>query len=188
MQGSLSDFLKPSIVSVQQVNDRLAKVTLEPLERGFGHTLGNALRRILLSSLQGCAVTEVQIDGVLHEYSTLDGVQEDVIDILLNLKGLSLKMHARDEATLTLNKKGEGPVTAADINLDHDVEIINPEHVICNLTKNGEINMTLKVETGRGYQPSSLRKGAEEDQAIGRLHLDASFSPVTRVALSLIHI
>jgi DNA-directed RNA polymerase subunit alpha len=182
MQGSLSDFLKPSIVSVQQVNDRLAKVTLEPLERGFGHTLGNALRRILLSSLQGCAVTEVQIDGVLHEYSTLDGVQEDVIDILLNLKGLSLKMHARDEATLTLNKKGEGPVTAADINLDHDVEIINPEHVICNLTKNGEINMTLKVETGRGYQPSSLRKGAEEDQAIGRLHLDASFSPVTRVA------
>lgn len=182
MQGSLSDFLKPSIVSVQQVNDRLAKVTLEPLERGFGHTLGNALRRILLSSLQGCAVSEVQIDGVLHEYSTLDGVQEDVIDILLNLKGLSLKMHSRDEATLTLNKKGEGPVTAADINLDHDVEIINPEHVICNLTKNGEINMTLKVETGRGYQPSSLRKGADEDQAIGRLHLDASFSPVTRVA------
>ncbi|WP_455202622.1 DNA-directed RNA polymerase subunit alpha [Kaarinaea lacus] len=182
MQGSLSDFLKPSIVSVQQVNDRLAKVTLEPLERGFGHTLGNALRRILLSSLQGCAVTEVQIDGVLHEYSTLDGVQEDVIDILLNLKGLSLKMHSRDEATLTLNKKGEGPVTASDINLDHDVEIINPEHVICNLTKNGEINMTLKVETGRGYQPSSLRKGADEDQAIGRLHLDASFSPVTRVA------
>ena len=182
MQGSLSDFLKPSIVSVQQVSDRLAKVTLEPLERGFGHTLGNALRRILLSSLQGCAVTEVQIDGVLHEYSTLDGVQEDVIDILLNLKGLSLKMHSRDEATLTLNKKGEGPVTAADINLDHDVEIINPDHIICNLTKNGEINMTLKVETGRGYQPSSLRKGADEDQAIGRLHLDASFSPVTRVA------
>ncbi|KPJ96081.1 MAG: DNA-directed RNA polymerase subunit alpha [Gammaproteobacteria bacterium SG8_15] len=182
MQGSLSDFLKPSIVSVQQVSDRLAKVTLEPLERGFGHTLGNALRRILLSSLQGCAVTEVQIDGVLHEYSTMDGVQEDVIDILLNLKGLALKMHARDEATLTLNKKGEGPVTAADINLDHDVEIINPEHIICNLTKNGEINMTLKVATGRGYQPASIRRGAEEDQAIGRLHLDASFSPVTRVA------
>jgi len=182
MQGSLSDFLKPSIVSVQQVNDRLAKVTLEPLERGFGHTLGNALRRILLSSLQGCAVTEIQIDGVLHEYSTMDGVQEDVIDILLNLKGLALKMHARDEATLTLNKKGEGPVTAADINLDHDVEIINPDHVICNLTKNGEINMTLKVATGRGYQPASIRRGADEDQAIGRLHLDASFSPVTRVA------
>ncbi|WP_455366543.1 DNA-directed RNA polymerase subunit alpha [Kaarinaea lacus] len=182
MQGSLSDFLKPSIVSVQQVNDRLAKVTLEPLERGFGHTLGNALRRILLSSLQGCAVTEVQIDGVLHEYSTMDGVQEDVIDILLNLKGLALKMHSRDEATLTLNKKGEGPVTAADINLDHDVEIINPDHVICNLTKNGEINMTLKVATGRGYQPASIRRGADEDQAIGRLHLDASFSPVTRVA------
>ncbi|WP_455206288.1 DNA-directed RNA polymerase subunit alpha [Kaarinaea lacus] len=182
MQGSLSNFLKPSIVSVQQVSERLAKVTLEPLERGFGHTLGNALRRILLSSLQGCAVTEVQIDGVLHEYSTIDGVQEDVIDILLNLKGLALKMHSRTEATLTLNKKGEGPVTAADINLDHDVEIINPDHIICNLTKNGEINMTLKVESGRGYQPASIRRGADEDQAIGRLHLDASFSPVTRVA------
>ena len=182
MLGSLSDFLKPSIVNVQAVNDRLAKVTLEPLERGFGHTLGNALRRILLSSLQGCAVTEVQIDGVLHEYSTLDSVQEDVIDILLNLKGLALKMHARDEATLTLNKSGEGPVTAADISLDHDVEILNPDHVICHLTKNGEINMTLKVEAGRGYQPANLRKKADEDQAIGRLQLDASFSPVTRVA------
>jgi len=160
MQGSLSEFLKPSIVNVQAISDRLAKVTLEPLERGFGHTLGNALRRILLSSLQGCAVTEVQIDGVLHEYSTLEGVQEDVIDILLNLKGLALRMHTRSEATLTLN----------------------PEHVICHLTKNGEINMTLKIETGRGYQPASLRKKADEDQAIGRLQLDASFSPVTRVA------
>jgi len=182
MQGSLSEFLKPSIVNVQVINDHLAKVTLEPLERGFGHTLGNALRRILLSSLQGCAVTEVQIDGVLHEYSTLEGVQEDVIDILLNLKGLSLRMHTRTEATLTLNKKGEGAVTAADITLDHDVEIVNPEHVICHLTKSGEINMTLKIETGRGYQPASLRKKADEDQAIGRLQLDASFSPVTRVA------
>ena len=182
MQGSLSDFLKPSIVNVQASNDRLAKVTLEPLERGFGHTLGNALRRILLSSLQGCAVTEIQIDGVLHEYSTLESVQEDVIDILLNLKGLALKMHSRDEATLTLNKSGEGPVTAADISLDHDVEILNPDHVICHLTKNGEINMTLKVETGRGYHPASVRKNADEDQAIGRLQLDASFSPVTRVA------
>jgi len=182
MLGSLSDFLKPSIVNVQVTNDRLAKVTLEPLERGFGHTLGNALRRILLSSLEGCAVTEVQIDGVLHEYSTLDSVQEDVIDILLNLKGLALKMHSRHEATLTLNKKGEGPVTAADISLDHDVEILNPDHVICHLTKNGEINMALKIETGRGYQPASTRKQADEDQAIGRLQLDASFSPVTRVA------
>ena len=182
MQGSLSSFLKLSVVNVQVLNERLAKVTLEPLETGFGHTLGNALRRILLSSLQGCAVTEVQIDGVLHEYSTIDGVQEDVIDLLLNLKGLALKMHARNEATLTLQKKGEGPVTAADITLDHDVEIVNPEHVIAHLTKNGELRMTLKVETGRGYQPASLRKAREEDQAIGRLQLDASFSPVSRVA------
>ena len=113
MQGLLSDFLKPSIVNVQVFNDRHAKVTLEPLERGFGHTLGNALRRILLSSIPGCAVVEAQIDGVLHEYSTIEGVQEDVIDILLNLKGLSFRMHSRDEATLTLEKKGEGPVTAA---------------------------------------------------------------------------
>jgi len=182
MQGSLSDFLKPSIVNVQVINDRLAKVTLEPLERGFGHTLGNALRRILLSSLQGCAVTEVQIDGVLHEYSTLDGVQEDVIDILLNLKGLALKMHTRTDATLTLNKKGEGAVTAADITLDHDVEVVNPDHVICNLTKSGEINMTLKVHAGRGYEPASVRENAEDEQTIGCLRIDASYSPVSRVA------
>ncbi|NOZ53671.1 MAG: DNA-directed RNA polymerase subunit alpha [Gammaproteobacteria bacterium] len=182
MQGSLSDFLKPSIVNVQVVNDRLAKVTLEPLERGFGHTLGNALRRILLSSLQGCAVTEVQIDGVLHEYSTLEGVQEDVIDILLNLKGLALKMHTRSEATLTLNKRGEGAVVAADITLDHDIELVNPEHVICNLTKSGEINMTLKVHAGRGYEPASIRNNGEEEQSIGRLQIDASYSPVSRVA------
>jgi len=182
MQGSLSDFLKPSIVNVQVINDRLAKVTLEPLERGFGHTLGNALRRILLSSLQGCAVTEVQIDGVLHEYSTLDGVQEDVIDILLNLKGLALKMHTRSEATLTLHKKGEGAVTAADITLDHDVEVVNPDHVICNLTKSGEINMTLKVLAGRGYEPASVRENAEDEQTIGCLRIDASYSPVSRVA------
>ena len=182
MQVSLADFLKPSIVNVQQVNDRVAKVTLEPLERGFGHTLGNALRRILLSSMKGCAVTEVQIDGVLHEYSSIDGVQEDVMDILLNLKGLAIKMHSRGEANLTLHKKGEGPVTAGDITLDHDVEIVNPEHVIAHLTKNGELRMSLKIEAGRGYQPGNLRKGGDEDQAIGRLQLDASFSPVSRVS------
>jgi len=182
MQGSLSDFLKPSIVNVQDLSNNHAKVTLEPLERGFGHTLGNALRRILLSSMPGAAVTEVEIDGVLHEYSTLEGVQEDVIDILLNLKGLSLRMHTRKEATLTLQKQGEGPVTAADIMLDHDVEIVNPEHVIAHLTKNGSLKMNLKVEQGRGYVPASFRKSADEDQVIGRLQLDASFSPIMRVA------
>jgi DNA-directed RNA polymerase subunit alpha len=185
MQGLLSDFLKPSIVNVQVYNDRHAKVTLEPLERGFGHTLGNALRRILLSSIPGCAVVEAQIDGVLHEYSTIEGVQEDVIDILLNLKGLSFRMHSRDEATLTLEKKGEGPVTAADITLDHDVELVNPDQVIAHLTKNGSLKMTLKIATGRGYEASTARKGSDEDRVIGRLQLDASFSPVERVAYSV---
>ena len=182
MQGSLSEFLKPSIVNVHNISDTHAKVTLEPLERGFGHTLGNALRRILLSSMQGCAVVEVEIEGVLHEYSTIEGVQEDVIDILLNLKGLAMRMHARTEATLTLNKKGEGPITAADITLDHDVEIVNPDHIIAHLTKNGELNMTLKVSAGRGYQPANTRNINEESRAIGRLHVDASFSPITRVS------
>lgn len=184
MQGSISEFLKPRIVDVQVVNDRRAKVTLEPLERGFGHTLGNALRRILLSSLPGAAVTEVEIEGVLHEYTTIEGVQEDVIDLLLNLKDLSIKMHTRDEAVLTLKKKGPGPVTAGDIALDHDVEIVNPNHVIANLTKEGELNMTLKVERGRGYVPATQRDTGE-GHPIGHLQLDASFSPVHRVTYAV---
>jgi len=184
MQGSVTEFLKPRIVDVQFVNDKRAKVTLEPLERGFGHTLGNALRRILLSSMPGCAVVEAEIDGVLHEYTTVEGVQEDVIDILLNLKGLAVKMHARDEATLTLKKKGPGPVYASDITLDHDVEIMNPDHLIANLTKEGELSMTLKVERGRGYVPAPVRSGAE-NRPIGHLLLDASYSPVSRVTYAV---
>jgi DNA-directed RNA polymerase subunit alpha len=185
MQGLVSDFLKPSIVNVQVYNGRHAKVTLEPLERGFGHTLGNALRRILLSSMSGCAVVEAEIEGVLHEYSTIEGVQEDVIDILLNLKGLSFRMHTHETATLTLDKKGEGPVTAADITLDHDVEVVNPDHVIANLTKNGSLKMTLKISVGRGYEPSTARSNEEGERAIGSLQLDASFSPVARVAYTV---
>jgi DNA-directed RNA polymerase subunit alpha len=183
MQASVSEFLSPRIVDVQQVDDTHAKVTLEPLERGFGHTLGNALRRILLSSMNGCAIVEVEIDGVLHEYTTIEGVQEDVVDILLNLKGVALRMEGGTEATLKLTKKGPGAVTAADITLDHNVEVINPEHVIANLTKEGEISMTLKVATGRGYEAASTRNtDEEEDRPIGRLQLDASFSPIQRVA------
>jgi len=185
MQGSVSDFLKPSIVNVQVFNERHAEVTLEPLERGFGHTLGNALRRILLSSMPGCAVTEVEIEGVLHEYSSIEGVQEDVIDILLNLKGLSFRMHSRNEALLTLEKSGEGPVTAADIKLDHDVEIVNPDHVIAHLTQKGSLKMTLKVMSGCGYEPSNMRESDSGDRAIGKLQLDASFSPVSRVAYTV---
>src|SRR6185503_14417803 len=151
-----------------------ARVVLEPLERGFGHTLGNALRRILLSSMPGAAVVEVEIEGVLHEYTTIEGVQEDVVDILLNLKNLAIRMHTRDEATLTLAKKGPGVVTAADIQLDHDVEIVNKDLVIAHLNSAGSLNMKLKVKRGRGYQPANRR-----------LQLDASFSPVRRVTYNV---
>jgi len=183
MQGSVTEFLRPRMVGIENINPRRAKVTLEPLERGFGHTLGNALRRILLSSMPGCAVTEVKIDGVLHEYSSKEGVQEDIIEILLNLKGLAVNLEGKDEAILTLTKSGEGPVTAADIQHDGDVEITNPDHVICTLTGEGSISMEIKIEMGRGYVPASVRRDAEEeDRAIGRLLVDASFSPVVRIA------
>ena len=183
MQGSVTEFLRPRLVDIETVSTTRAKVTLEPLERGFGHTLGNALRRILLSSMPGCAVTEVEIDGVLHEYSSKEGVQEDIIEILLNLKGLAVGLEGKDEAVLTLTKSGEGPVTAADIQHDGDVTIANPEHVICHLTGDGEVSMRIKIEMGRGYVPASVRRNAEEeDRAIGRLLVDASFSPVARIA------
>ena len=155
---------------------------MEPFERGYGHTLGNALRRVLLSSMPGFAPTEVQIAGVLHEYSTIEGVQEDVVDILLNLKGVVLKLHNGNEATLRLTKKGEGLVTAADIEATHDVEIINPEHVIAHLSPGGKLEMTIKVERGRGYQPGNMRVVPEESKGIGKIILDASFSPVKRVS------
>ena len=183
MQGSVTEFLRPRMVGIENISPRRAKVTLEPLERGFGHTLGNALRRILLSSMPGCAVTEVEIDGVLHEYSSKEGVQEDIIEILLNLKGLAVILEGKNEAILTLTKSGEGPVTAADIQHDGDVTIANPEHVICTLTGEGSISMRIKIEMGRGYVPASARRDAEEeDRAIGRLLVDASFSPVVRIA------
>jgi DNA-directed RNA polymerase subunit alpha len=183
MQGSVTEFLRPRLVGIETVSTTRAKVTLEPLERGFGHTLGNALRRILLSSMPGCAVTEVEIDGVLHEYSSKEGVQEDIIEILLNLKGLAIGLEGKNEAVLTLTKSGEGPVTAADIQHDGDVEIANPDHVICHLTGDGSISMRIKAEMGRGYVPASARRQAEEeDRAIGRLLVDASFSPVVRIA------
>ena len=187
MPGKVNEFLKPRIVDVQTVNERTAKVVLEPLERGFGHTLGNALRRILLSAMPGCAVTGVEIDGVLHEYSAIEGVQEDVMEIMLNLKGVALLMHNREEATLRLSKKGQGQVTAGDIVLDHDIEVINPEYVIANLTEGGELNMTLKVEMGRGYEPATVRAAAREDESkpIGSLQLDASFTPVSRVSYTV---
>ena len=183
MQSSVNEFLTPRHIDVQVVSSTRAKITLEPLERGFGHTLGNALRRILLSSMPGAAVVEVEIDGVLHEYSAIEGVQEDVIEILLNLKGLAIKLHGRDEVTLNLVKKGSGVVTAADIQLDHDVEIVNPDHVIANMASNGALSMRLKICRGRGYEPADARQGEEDEtRSIGRLQLDATFSPVRRIA------
>jgi len=159
---------------------------MEPFERGYGHTLGNALRRVLLSSMPGYAPTEVQIAGVVHEYSTLDGVREDVVDILLNLKGVVFRLHNRGEAILSLKKKGDGPVTAADIEPAHDVEIVNPDHVVAHIASGGKLEMQIKVESGRGYVPGNLRRfGDEPTKSIGRIVLDASFSPVARVSYTV---
>ncbi|MFM5370036.1 DNA-directed RNA polymerase subunit alpha [Aeromonas hydrophila] len=187
MLGSVTDFLKPRLVDIEQVSPTHAKVTLEPLERGFGHTLGNALRRILLSSMPGCAVTEVEIDGVLHEYSSKEGVQEDILEILLNLKGIAVKLEGKDEVTLSLTKSGTGPVTAGDITHGDEVEIVNSEHVICHLTgANAEISMRLKVQRGRGYVPASARvHNDDEERPIGRLLLDSAFSPIVRIAYNV---
>jgi DNA-directed RNA polymerase subunit alpha len=179
-----NELLKPRVVDVQVTDECHAKVVLEPLERGFGHTLGNALRRILLSSIQGCAVVEAQIEGVLHEYTAIEGVQEDVVDVLLNLKGVAAVMHNKNEAMLTLHKTGPGVVTAGDIETGHDVEIINKDHVIAHMTEQGSLSMTLKIAKGRGYQPATQRRN-EGDRAIGSLLLDASFSPVRRVAYTV---
>ena len=181
-----TQLLKPKAIQVEFLGHNKSKVTLEPFERGYGHTLGNALRRVLLSSMVGYAVTDVTIAGVLHEYSSIDGVQEDVVNILLNLKGVVFKLHNRDEVTLSLRKDGEGAVTAADIQTPHDVEIINPGHVIANLSQGGKIDIQLKVETGRGYVPGTVRRyGEEPSKSIGRIVLDASFSPVSRVSYSV---
>jgi len=183
MQSSL---LKPKAVQVEQLSVHRAKVVLEPFERGYGHTLGNALRRVLLSSMPGYAPTEVTIAGVLHEYSSIDGVHEDVVNILLNLKGVVFKLHNRDEVTLSLRKDIEGVVSAGDIQTPHDVEIVNPEHVIANLAAGGKLDMQIKIEKGRGYVPGNLRRhGDESSKSIGRIVLDASFSPVRRVSYTV---
>ncbi len=177
-----NSLLKPRIIDVQSISPVHAVVVMEPFERGYGHTLGNALRRILLSSLPGYAPTEVSIDGVLHEYSTLEGVREDVVDILLNIKGVVLKLHNRNEVLLRLSKSGEGVVKAGDIEVSHDVEIINPDHVIAHLAPGGKIDMQIKVEQGRGYVPGNVRPLNGDNKVIGRMVLDASFSPVRRVS------
>lgn len=188
--GATQEFLKPHRVDINAIDENLAKITVEPLERGFGHTLGNALRRVLLSSMSGCAVVEAEIAGkdgpVVHEYTTMEGVQEDVMEILLNLKGVAVRMEGKDEVELSLSKSGEGAVTAADIQGDADVEIVNPEHVIAHLTASGSLSMQLKIRRGRGYSPAKSRLHAdEEDRVIGRLPIDASFSPIRRVTYQI---
>jgi DNA-directed RNA polymerase subunit alpha len=181
-----TNLLKPKAINVEPLGGHRAKVTLEPFERGYGHTLGNALRRVLLSSMVGYAPTEVTIAGVLHEYSTVDGVQEDVVHVMLNLKGVVFRLHNRDEVTLVLRKEGEGPVTAGDIQTPHDVEIVNPEHVVAHLAQGGKLDMQIKVEKGRGYVPGNMRRfGDETTKAIGRIVLDASFAPVKRVSYAV---
>jgi DNA-directed RNA polymerase subunit alpha len=186
MQGSEVEFLRPRQIKVESKGDTNAKVVLEPFERGFGHTLGNALRRILLSSMPGCAVVDVEIDGVLHEYTTIEGVQEDVIDILLNLKNLFVILEDKDEAYLTLQKTGSGPVLASDITELSGVTIVNPEHVICNLNGNSSISMNIHIRRGRGYEAANSRTYPEgEEQPIGRLQIDASYSPMRTVAYTV---
>ena len=176
----IKDFLTPTEIVVEESGPTRSKIVLEPLEQGFGHTLGNALRRIILSSMPGTAVSEVKIDGVLHEYSTIEGVQEDVIDILLNLKDLSVRLTEVEDAELTVSKSGSGTVTAADIELPTGVEIINPDHHIATLNDEGSINMTMKVTRGRGFVPVRPLD-EDEGQETGLLRLDATYSPIKRV-------
>ena len=185
MQETASlEFLRPRVVEVTNDNNE-CRVVIEPLERGFGHTLGNAMRRILMSSIPGAAVVSVKIDGVLHEYSTIKGVQEDVIDILLNLKELPVRLNDRSEAVLYIRKKGPCVVTAADIETEHDAEIVDPEHFICTVSKEGSIDMSLTVRQGRGYETAVSRKSEEDTEEVGVMHLDAIYSPVGTVAYNV---
>lgn len=178
-----ANLLRPRNPEVVSISKTRAKVILEPLERGFGHTLGNALRRVLLSSIEGAAITEVEIEGVVHEYGAIEGIQEDVLEILLNLKEVALRLHQGDSAHMTLTRRGRGVVRAGDITTDHQVEIVNPEHVICNLSKDVSLSMRMRVQRGMGYEPASSRRlGDDEARPIGRLQLDASYSPIRRVS------
>jgi DNA-directed RNA polymerase subunit alpha len=183
MQSSIVGLLKPRLVEVINESANHSRIVIEPLERGFGHSLGNALRRVMLSSIPGCAVTEISIEGVLHEFTTIEGVQEDVIDIILNLKKLAVVVHSKDEVTLTLSKSGVGVVTARDIDLPHNVELVNPDLIIANINNQDcSLNVKIKVERGRGYVPASLRKEMYDDAPVGVLMVDAAFSPIVKVA------
>ena len=186
MYTDINEMLTPKVLKVQSDLPNHSRIVLEPLERGFGHTIGNALRRILISSMPGSVITEASIDGVLHEYSTIEGVKEDVVNVLLNLKDVAIKMLAGDSATLTLSKKGPCQVTAGDLQLPHGVEIVNPDLVIAHVNENGELNMTLLVERGIGFHSVDTFARNFDDEvekkSLGKLKIDNMFSPVKKVA------
>ena len=176
------DLLNPRVIKLESQNELQSSVSIEPFERGFGHTLGNAMRRVLLSSLPGYAITEVQIDGVLHEYTTIDGVQEDVVEILLNLKNVAINLNTREEAKFVISKKGPAIVTAGDIQIDHDAVVVNPDHHIATISSKKELNMQLKVQKGTGYKPVTTNEKKDGDSIVGLLKLDASFGPIKKVS------
>ncbi|MEY4211705.1 MAG: hypothetical protein RLZ92_2086 [Pseudomonadota bacterium] len=182
MASSISTLLKPKLVEVICDTPNHSRIVIEPLERGFGHSLGNALRRVMLSSIPGCAVTEINVAGILHEFTAIEGVQEDVIDIILNLKKLAVLIHGKEEASLHLLKKGIGPVVAADISLPAHVDVLNPDLIIANINQDIALDIKIKVEKGRGYVPASLRKEQADDIPVGVLMVDAAFSPIVKVA------
>ena len=182
----IKDFLTPKEILVEEVDSNNSKIVLEPLERGFGHTLGNALRRIILSSIPGAAVSEAKINGVLHEFGSIDGVKEDVINILLNLKGLSVRLSDQEEVEISVSKSGSGDIKGKDFELPAGVEIVNPDHVVATLADKGSLEMTAKVTKGRGYVPVDIIALAEsENTEVGSLKIDASYSPIKKVSYSV---
>ena len=185
IQKNWQELIKPAKLEVEPGIDpnRMATIVAEPLERGFGLTLGNALRRILLSSLQGAAVTAIQIEGVLHEFSSVPGVREDVTDIVLNMKGVALKMHVEGPKHVTLKATGPGEVTAGQIDTGADIEVMNPDLVICHLDKGAKLSMELVVDNGKGYVAATSNK--QEDSPIGLIPIDAVFSPVRKVSYKI---
>jgi DNA-directed RNA polymerase subunit alpha len=182
IQRNWKELIKPNKLVVEPGVDpeRIATVVAEPLERGFGLTLGNGLRRVLLSSLQGAAVTSIQIEGVLHEFTTIPGVREDVTDIVLNIKSLAIRMHGEESRRMVLKAKGPGEVTAGQIETGHDVEVLNPGTVICTLDKRASLSMELTVESGKGYVAAVMDR--DEEAPIGVIPVDAVYSPVKKVA------
>ena len=182
IERNWQELIRPEKPQIETGSDaqRKARLVAEPLERGFGVTLGNALRRVLLSSLQGAAVTAIQIDGVVHEFSSLEGVREDVVDIVLNIKQLALRMHAEGPKRMTLKATGPGPVTAGQIDVPSDIEVLNPDHVICTLDDGATVRMELTVQNGKGYVAAEFNR--PEDAPIGLIAVDALYSPVKRVA------